>query len=152
LITAVGLLLVVAAAFYVAWPMLAPPAPPEEPSAADLPGGVAALARRRDAALAALKEAEFDHQVGKLSDADHATLRAELEVRALEAIAALDAAQAPAGAAPVARGAAQVEPKAAAPRDVVFCSACGNRNPAAARFCSACGGALHAPERPRQRA
>ena len=46
--------------------------------------------RQKRQALAAIKEAELDHQMGKLTDEDLATMRARFETQALEAMAALD--------------------------------------------------------------
>jgi hypothetical protein len=48
------------------------------------------LEKEKDLAYAAIKEAEFDFQMGKLSPEDYASLRAKYESRALAAIAALD--------------------------------------------------------------
>ena len=50
------------------------------------------LLEERDRALAALKELEFDHRTGKVSDADYATHVRALRLEAAEAIRALDAA------------------------------------------------------------
>ncbi len=46
--------------------------------------------RQKRQALTAIKEAELDHQTGKLSDEDLQSLRARLEGQALEALAALE--------------------------------------------------------------
>lgn len=46
--------------------------------------------RHKRQALAAIKEAELDHQMGKLTDEDFANMRARFEAQALEAMAALD--------------------------------------------------------------
>jgi hypothetical protein len=46
--------------------------------------------RQKRQALAAIKEAELDHQMGKLSDEDLAAMRARFEAQALEAMAALE--------------------------------------------------------------
>ena len=46
--------------------------------------------RQKEEAYTALKEAEFDLQMGKLSEKDYHLLRAKYEARALEAIAQLD--------------------------------------------------------------
>jgi hypothetical protein len=46
--------------------------------------------RQKRQALAAIKEAELDYQMGKLSDEDLATMRARFEAQALEAMAALE--------------------------------------------------------------
>ena len=48
------------------------------------------LAEERDRALAALKELEFDHRTGKVSDADYRRLVGPLRLRAAEALRALD--------------------------------------------------------------
>jgi hypothetical protein len=46
--------------------------------------------RRKRQALAAIKEAELDYRMGKLSDEDLAAMRARFEAQALEAMAALE--------------------------------------------------------------
>jgi hypothetical protein len=48
------------------------------------------LAEERDRALAALKELEFDHRTGKVSDEDYRRLVGPLRRRAAEALKALD--------------------------------------------------------------
>jgi len=48
------------------------------------------LAEERDRALAALKELEFDHRTGKISDADYRELVAPLRREAAAALAALE--------------------------------------------------------------
>ncbi len=48
------------------------------------------LEKERDLAYAAIKEAEFDRQMGKLSEDDYAALRRTYEGRALAALAALE--------------------------------------------------------------
>jgi hypothetical protein len=49
-----------------------------------------ALAEERDRALEALKELEFDHRTGKVSDEDYRELVGPLRRRAAEALRALD--------------------------------------------------------------
>jgi hypothetical protein len=49
-----------------------------------------ALAEERDRALDALKELEFDHRTGKVSDEDYRELVGPLRRRAAEALRALD--------------------------------------------------------------
>jgi hypothetical protein len=49
------------------------------------------LVEERDRALAALKELEFDHRTGKISDADYRELIAPLRRQAAAALEALDA-------------------------------------------------------------
>ena len=48
------------------------------------------LAEERDRALAALKELEFDHRTGKVSDEDYRRLVGPLRVRAAQALRALE--------------------------------------------------------------
>ena len=48
------------------------------------------LAERRDRALGALKELEFDHRTGKVSDDDYRSLVGELRRAAADALRALD--------------------------------------------------------------
>ena len=48
------------------------------------------LEKEKELAYAALKEAEFDFQMGKLSAEDYAALREKYEARALQALAALE--------------------------------------------------------------
>jgi len=49
-----------------------------------------AAAEERDRALAALKELEFDHRTGKVSDADYRELVGPLRRRAAQALRALE--------------------------------------------------------------
>src|ERR671934_14937 len=71
-----GALLAVACVLVVARPFLREPAPASD--VLDEPGPLARrqleLAEERDRALAALKELEFDHRTGKVSDDDYREL------------------------------------------------------------------------------
>jgi len=85
--------LAVAAVLVVAGPFLREPAARE-----DTLGGpkeaakrALALAEERDRALAALKELEFDHRTGKLTDTDYRELVGAYRRRAAAALQALDA-------------------------------------------------------------
>jgi hypothetical protein len=89
-----GILLVIASVFVVALPFLRRPG---LSAAEDRLGEPDALERRqlelaeeRDRALAALKELEFDHRTGKVSDDDYRTLVGPLRRRAAEALRALE--------------------------------------------------------------
>ena len=85
-----GALLAVAAVVFVARPLLRQG--PEEPL--DAPGPEEQrrleLAEERDRALAALKELEFDHRTGKVSDEDYRSLVGDLRLAAANALRALD--------------------------------------------------------------
>lgn len=85
-------------------------------------GGGEHQRERQRVALASLRDAEMDHAMGKLDDADFGVLRRQL---AAEAVAALHAADEP-GESAVAGGRHR----------------CGFQNPAGSRFCAGCGAAL----------
>jgi hypothetical protein len=55
--------------------------------------GVERLEREKKAALTAIREAQFDHAMGKLSEEDYASLRSFYERRALSALSELGARQ-----------------------------------------------------------
>jgi hypothetical protein len=82
-----GLGLIAAVAWAAASPLLRPPRslPTADESPAD-----ARWRRRKEEALAGIRDAEFDHRLGKLSAEDYRDLRARLEMQALEAIAELE--------------------------------------------------------------
>ena len=88
----VGALLVCACVAYVALPFLREPDPEEdvlaEPGA--LERRALELAEERDRALAALKELEFDHRTGKISDDDYRELVGPLRRRVADALRALE--------------------------------------------------------------
>jgi hypothetical protein len=82
----------VAAVIVVAVPFLRDPAPASDVLKAprlDETRAIA-LAEERDRALAALKELEFDHRTGKLSDADYRELVGAYRRRAAAALRALE--------------------------------------------------------------
>jgi hypothetical protein len=86
-----AVLLAVACVAFVARPFLREPAP-ENDRLAELPPAErerVRLAEERDRALAALKELEFDHRTGKISDADYRGLVGPLRRQAAEALKAL---------------------------------------------------------------
>ena len=80
------------AVVFVARPFLREPAP--ESDRLDEPGALEQrrleLVEERDRALAALKELEFDHRTGKVSDEDYRGLVGELRRAAADALRALD--------------------------------------------------------------
>ena len=64
--------------------------PPEAIGPEAEPGVRERWERQTRQALAAIKEIELDHEMGKLSDDDLATMRSRFEAQALEAMAALE--------------------------------------------------------------
>jgi hypothetical protein len=108
--------------------------------------------RRRDRALAALREIEFDKATGKLSDEDHQRLYAKYSAEAIEAIKAADAAVSP--ALPPSRPPASedaIEALIASARADAkrtgrrFCQECGARLEGTGRFCVECGTRVAVP-------
>ena len=87
-----GGLLAVACVLLVARPFLREPAPEhdrlEEPGTSEQ--ARIALEEERDRALAALKELEFDHRTGKVSDEDYRSLVVPLRREAAEALKKLE--------------------------------------------------------------
>ena len=85
-------LIAVAAVVFVARPFLREPAPADD--RLDEPGVLErrqlALAEERDRALGALKELEFDHRTGKVSDEDYRALVGSLRRQAADALRSLE--------------------------------------------------------------
>ncbi len=99
---------------------------------------------QRALAVQALRELEFDHEMGKLGDEDYRSLRERLEIRALTAMDGLEEArrlsllQPPSDRIGLAAGSSQTT------RAVTmnFCPQCGTRLGLAHNFCANCGAAL----------
>jgi len=87
-----GALLAIGCVIVVALPYLREPAPADD--RLDRPGELAQrqleLSEVRDRALAALKELEFDHRTGKVSDGDYRGLVGPLRREAAAALRALE--------------------------------------------------------------
>jgi rRNA maturation endonuclease Nob1 len=96
------------------------------------------LEREKNIALVAIREADLDRAMGKLSEDDYGSLRLQYEQRALQALTALDdlateeSATTPATAS---------EPTSYFVR---FCAACGREFHRDERFCPTCGRARNA--------
>ncbi len=88
----VGGLLTVVCVVYVALPFLREPAPKSDvlDELGPLERRALEQAENRDRALAALKELEFDHRTGKVSDEDYRELVGPLRQRVAEALRALE--------------------------------------------------------------
>jgi hypothetical protein len=88
----IAALVAVAAVVLAALPFLRDPAPTADrlDEQDELERRRLALAEERDRALAALKELEFDHRTGKISDEDYRRLVGPLRATAAEALRALE--------------------------------------------------------------
>ena len=110
---------------------------------------------RRDRALAALKEIDFDRATGKLSDDDYGKLKAEFTEEALAALREADAVAA--GDQPSAISHLPSPPQADEVEKLItsarrggnggkktrrFCYQCGSPLQASRRFCTDCGAVL----------
>ena len=89
---AVGAMLAIVAVVFVARPFLRDPSPASDRLDELAPEARKrlALAEERDRALAALKELEFDHRTGKVSDEDYRAQVGPLRRRAAEVLRALE--------------------------------------------------------------
>jgi hypothetical protein len=89
---AIGAVLAVACVVFVALPFLREPDPADDrlDEAGALERRALELAEDRDRALAALRELEFDHRTGKISDDDYRELVGPLRARVAEALRALE--------------------------------------------------------------
>jgi hypothetical protein len=103
------------------------------------------LLSRRDRALAALKEIDFDRATGKLSDQDYEELKAQFSAEAVAAIKAVDSAESATG--PLGHSATvdAVEALIASARAPIsaggrrFCVECGATLSESLKFCRECG-------------
>jgi hypothetical protein len=93
----------------------------------------------RGAALAALKEIDFDRETGKLSEGDYEFLKAKYTTLALEALRAESRVTPDAIEAMVAAKVRTLRSRTSAPLE---CSSCGPRPEPDAVFCSRCGRGL----------
>jgi len=148
-----------------AWRTFSPLSGLEEPAGPQIFGGRtrAALEREKSLVLRSIKDLEFDHAMGKVSDKDFAEMSARLRARAAGLIRQLDAGTSYRQAIeaeidkrvgrPAPRAAAAAAPAPAAiadpttnepavptePRTSKLCLSCCTQNDPDARFCKGCG-------------
>jgi cytochrome c-type biogenesis protein CcmI len=142
-----AIVLAVAAVFFVLYPVLSGREAPMEREESEL----TEAQHRKNVALLALRDIEYDYHAGKLDDADYRTLRQQISAEALEALDAEEAerlgrnrASAGAGASAVERAGIEAEIAAlrASIREGTVCTHCGHPNPRGSRYCGDCGAAL----------
>jgi len=147
-----------------AWRMFSPLAGLDEPAGPQIFGGRtrAALDREKALVLRSIKDLEFDHAMGKVSDKDFAEMGARLRARAAGLIRQLDSgtnyrqaiqaeidkrvgggpnvARPPVGPPPVTGGRALSGPPAEEQKSATkLCLSCCTPNDPDARFCKGCG-------------
>ncbi|MCL4704934.1 hypothetical protein KJ068_07220 [bacterium] len=111
-------------------------------------GQLVDLHTRRDHLLAAIKEIEFDHTMGKISVEDFTDMNARYRHDAIAMLKRIDALNGGNGATQKSSRAQKLEAelrtlRAQQKRDGVCCSACGAAIGAHDRFCSHCGQLVH---------
>jgi hypothetical protein len=144
--TFVVVLLVMLAAFtVVGWPLIS-----SAREARREPGGASPwndLIGQRDAAYRAIKELDFEYQLGNLSESDYRGLRERYRSEAAATLRKLDAAMRGAGAGE-ASASGPATPAAVAPtvspQADPSCPSCGGPTEAGDRYCRSCGGQLEA--------
>jgi hypothetical protein len=117
----VGTALAIAALCFVLYPLF------REPLGLRPAKALAPRATGVATAVDALREIEFDHVTGKLSDSDYAELKSTYTQTAVAAMRESEAA-----------------PSGAAPAGAMMCARCGPRPEADAVYCSECGQPLAA--------
>lgn len=128
--TIVSLLLTVGVGVFVAWPFLRPR---DTDGAAD--ADLSPMEQQKLEAYRAIKEAELDLQMGKLSREDFARIEDKFRQQALAAIAAIEET----------KRRSRPDRKVTEGRRVrriSFCPACGHKVAGRANFCGDCGRSL----------
>ena len=159
------LALLVAVLIFVGYPLLQSGVPREVEAIPPSLGQREQLVSQREHALSTLKELEFEHSIGNLSDADYAALHGAHRHKAVAIMRELDSLEITADAAPapvvddstldarleddIARarqrltghgpGSALLEGEAEGEASQPLCPACGASHAARARFCAECG-------------
>jgi rRNA maturation endonuclease Nob1 len=139
--------MIVAAVAIVAWPYYAQTREFDASFVAD--PVLEDLIVQRDATYAAIKDLEFDHAIGKLSDADYKSLRAKYETKAVAILQELDGLQ----AAQVKRASLLTDDemlerevqrlrRGASSGSSSNCPKCGSAYAAGDAFCAKCGASL----------
>jgi hypothetical protein len=126
----VGTLLALGALAYVLWPLIL--AEGRSSAQAPLASPTSAAPDDHGEAVAALREIEFDHATGKLSESDYAALKTQYTAEAVAAMRARESVTDDPVEAEIRRVRAQTR----------VCPACGPRPEPGARYCSRCGAAL----------
>ena len=126
-----------------AWRTLSPLIGSDEPIGAQVLGGRtrAALEREKTLVLRSIKDLEFDHAMGKVSDKDFAEMSGRLRARAARLMRQLDA-----GSTYRDQIEKEIAKRIGAPAAVSSrtCAQCRTENDRDARFCKSCGSKLEA--------
>ena len=141
------------AGYWVGYPLLKPRKfdSPAEPTSED---SLRDLKIQKEEIYSAIKEMEFDHKMGKLSEDDYLNLREKYRAKAIGSLKGMDELEGKKGfsrdigseiekeVSALRRGRGKGTPKRG---EVLFCTQCGKRRPPGDRFCSSCGTKLAKP-------
>jgi len=101
------------------------------------------LEREKQSLLKALKELEFDHEMGKISDADYQEIGGNYRARAVRVMRQLDLAGGDVDYRSLVerdlKARAGAKPSEPAPRGKPKCASCATENDVDAEFCKKCG-------------
>ena len=100
------------------------------------------LRAKRDATYSAIKELEFDYELGNLSPSDHRNLEAKYKDRALSILKELDVESKGAGPEDEIERQVQALRRSAKAQDELACPQCGKAVKANTKFCPGCGADL----------
>ena len=106
------------------------------------------LEHERGLAVQGLRELEFDHEMGKLDDADYRELKATLEARALAAMGTIDRAKDAGRVASIRLASRRSKAGPKQTPSFNFCPQCGMQAGGGHNFCGGCGAALNSDARP----
>ncbi len=133
MVEVVGILLIVATAMFVGYPLL-------QKSSRRISFSVnhqaEDLQARKEEIYAAIRDIDFDFRMGKLSQEDYAALREQYKTEAINLMKKLDTLQLAAG-----KGSRRAKPAGSAPANR-FCTQCGEPTQPHEKFCSSCGARL----------
>lgn len=139
--------LALAAVFFVLYPILAG----REASLEQEDQELTEAQHRKNVALLALRDVEYDYHAGKLDEEDYVALKREISAEALQALdeeeaewLAREAAKEFGAASVPDEVEAEIAALRASIREGVVCTQCGHPNPSGSKFCGDCGAALPA--------
>jgi hypothetical protein len=141
-------LIIVVAVVIVAWPFFNPAHDPDVLFLGAADPTLEGLVVQRDATYTAIKDLDFDREMGKLSDADYSSMRSKLETKAVAVLRELDALKGSGTRTrDIGSGDEVIEREVqrlrrSAPATGAKCPKCGTAHAAGDAFCAKCGTTL----------
>lgn len=132
-------LVIIASVAVVAWPLYNHPAGTDQEFGGDNLA-LETLSGQRDAAYAAIKDLESDHDMGKLSDADYKSMRAKYEAKAVSILQELDGlTKVDTRHTALPHDSESIEQEVQRLRRGLRCPKCGTAHASGDAFCARCG-------------